>query len=422
MIIKEIGRGVHGKVKLCVDTETNEQYAIKIVEKHARKRFGGRSLSQRTMEGEDPINPHLEKIKREIAILKKVNHPNVVGLKEVIDDPGAEKIYLVLEFMAGGEVRWRDRPDNPKPALSVDEARLIFRDVICGLEYLHHHGIVHRDIKPANLLLSADNVVKISDFGVSVFVGTGDESEPSSASYALELAKTAGSPAFFAPELCAVAMEVGAAIDMWALGVTLFCLIFGRVPFIAENEFELFHVICKQKLVFPDVREIDRPLRDLLVRLLEKDPDVRITLPEAKLHPWTTADMSNEDRIAWLTETDPDLQFGMPLSVTEEEVSRAVHGMDKLWDGFRKIGHGLQNFVTFGRRTRSFPSVVAANGEQTNLSCGKATAWAWLHLLTVQLFLKMIRMMRKCLLKLGKRSRPMLTGILVRHGDRAGQR
>lgn len=257
------------------------------------------------------INPQLEKIKKEIAILKKCSHPHIVGLREVIDDPSSDKIYLVLEYLPGGEVQWQDFSDNPKPMHTEAQARIIFRDLVQGVQYLHHQGIVHRDIKPANLLWTSDGRVKITDFGVSVFVGKKKKMGSPETQMSpimpidseIELSKTAGSPAFFAPELCIVSeaedvpsispqsssssiaegvkfsfestrgqtsvtsivntkrrkpdklligtpseavAPLGANIDIWAIGVTLFCLIFARVPFVAQTEFELFHVITKQ--------------------------------------------------------------------------------------------------------------------------------------------------------------------------------
>jgi serine/threonine protein kinase len=260
------------------------------------------------------INLQLEKIKKEIAILKKCSHPRIVGLREVIDDPSSEKIYLVLEYLPGGEVQWQDFSDNPKPLHTESQARFIFRDLVQGVQYLHRQGIVHRDIKPANLLWTSDGRVKITDFGVSVFVGKKKRIDSPEIQMSpiipidseLELAKTAGSPAFFAPELCVISdindveevpvispqsstsslaegakisfestraqsslttivntkrrkpeklligfqvetvAPLGANIDIWAMGVTLFCLIFGRVPFVAQTEFELFYVITKQ--------------------------------------------------------------------------------------------------------------------------------------------------------------------------------
>ncbi|KAJ3046103.1 hypothetical protein HDV00_003853 [Rhizophlyctis rosea] len=550
MVIRELGRGCHGKVKLAVDIETGEHWAIKVVDKHARRRFTGRlALSQRLAAAEEarakglPVqlpNPHLEKIKREIAILKKCDHPHVVRLKEVIDDPQSEKIYLVLEYLAGGDIRWHDYSEPRRPTLSIEETHRVFRDVVCGVQYLHHQGILHRDIKPANLLWTAERRVKISDFGVSVFVGNRRKRQQSASSSStnesdlgeeaneIELAKTAGSPAFFAPELCGVTDDdpsmflpfnpfgtnastgtpsslpdarstsdvsagglvsnqssfvsegssvpgmysgnpsshsldkveggtrsprrrisdklleearnaqaqaysieeqvvspiesppadkvlppdtapenqevksptevgkgrspptspsprrrslvhskslppIGKAIDVWAMGVTLYCFVFGRVPFIAETEFELFNVISKNPLEFPADVPIDDQLRDLFVRIMEKDPTKRITLEEIKLHPWTTADMTTEERDEWLMQTDPDVQYGDPLDVTEEEMRGAVTIVGRIRDRIRKISSSFQHLaagLSFRRRTRSLPSVTGVEDVQTMVKSG----------------------------------------------------
>lgn len=203
--------------------------------------------------------------------MKKCRHPHVVQLVEVIDDPQSDKMYLVLEYLPGGELKWRDEriPNNPKSIYTKDEVRSIFRDLVAGVQYLHYQGIVHRDIKPANMLWTSDRRIKITDFGVSVFVSKKKADQ--------ELNKTAGSPAFLAPELCNIdddesmqgsssdnhlsirskpmrmMLETkqvpppnGAAIDIWAMGVTLFCLLFGRVPFVGQSEYDLFQVISKQ--------------------------------------------------------------------------------------------------------------------------------------------------------------------------------
>ncbi|KAF9192087.1 hypothetical protein BGZ51_006279 [Haplosporangium sp. Z 767] len=460
MVVRELGRGVHGKVKLCRDTETNDLCAIKIMDKTTRRRLGRSQLSNE------------QKIRREIAIMKKCIHPNVVRLIEVIDDPNARKIYLVLEYMEGGEVRWKDADD--KPILPLKDARTIFRDVVLGLEYLHTQGIIHRDIKPANLLLSAEGTVKISDFGVSHFseknsldrdlenspivskgfhvpqasfntaetsARPGPPSSPILSSFPgktpltmggnhhpdhlssyqqrqlsalaqhqqwgddLELAKTAGSPAFFAPELCytsefpsALSPSASAsqssftastpttmtrtnssglpgalsvksnghhgprppitkAIDIWALGVTLYCFVYGRCPFVAETEFELFNIIPRKELSLEDSipgRDfVDANLRDLLSRLLEKDVFKRITLKEVKEHPWVTEDLPDPAR--WRIETDPGNY--QRVHVTEEEVKRAVTIMDKIKNRFRKLSISLSNTIN-RRRSKSISSTL----------------------------------------------------------------
>ncbi|KAJ2084316.1 hypothetical protein H4R24_000109 [Coemansia sp. RSA 988] len=162
MIIRELGRGTHGKVKLAFDTASGEYYAIKIIDKESR----GRRLRPGPSNGRLRIDiDKMEKVKREIAILKKCRHPNVVRLREVIDDAHARRIYLVIEYMDGGEIAWRDA--DHLPLMTVDRARSVFRGLVLGVEYLHYVGILHRDLKPQNLLCSKAGAVKISDFGVS---------------------------------------------------------------------------------------------------------------------------------------------------------------------------------------------------------------------------------------------------------------
>ncbi|KAG5519136.1 hypothetical protein PMAC_002224 [Pneumocystis sp. 'macacae'] len=311
-IIREIGRGVHGKVKLALDLSSNEYVALKIIERNTRKRLGRNETSSQE-----------QKIRREIAILKKCIHPHVVRLKEVMDDPMSKKIYLVLEYMEGGEVIWRTSDD--KPALTIWQAQSTFRDVVLGLEYLHYQGIIHRDIKPANLLWTKNHVVKISDFGVS-YSNTCFSDEENE----LELAKTAGTPAFFAPELCycdpSKRSAITKAIDIWALGITLYCLLFGCCPFTADGEYELMNVILTKPLEIPSTPSIGDEAKDLLKRLLEKNPDDRITLEEVKRHPWILQDIS--DPVSWIKETDPrNYQL---LEVTQQEVDGAVSIVDKL--------------------------------------------------------------------------------------------
>lgn len=325
----------------------------------------------------------------------------------MIDD-SSKKIYLVLEYLERGEVHWQDADGNP--ILTVDESRDVARDVVSGLEYLHFQGIIHRDIKPANLLRDRDGIVKISDFGVSYASNLDSETNDE-----LELAKTAGTPAFFAPELCATnTVEVETRplitnkIDVWSFGVTLFCLIFGKLPFSAENEFELFDVIAQDPLVFPDevpvfpvprkkrgyhsifysteeqddssisnpendsnrnstdnndisIQDGPQPtpnpdldsVKDLLRQLLEKDPAKRIDVYGIKHHPWMMEGMDNPRLEHFLTATADEQR----IVVTNEEVQKAVLGLgSRIKRGLSRLGSSALHFAGFRRKGSSSSS------------------------------------------------------------------
>ncbi|BFZ56117.1 hypothetical protein PYCC9005_003159 [Savitreella phatthalungensis] len=321
-IIREIGRGVHGKVKLARTMDNNELVALKVLPKTTKQRLGRPQNSA----------AHEATIRREIAILKKCVHPHVVRLREVIDDPTSDKIYLVLEYMWGGEVVWRT--ESHKPALKLHQARSTFRDTVLGLEFLHYQGIIHRDIKPANLLWTKNHSVKISDFGVSHVSDVLQDDGRN----AFDLAKTAGTPAFFAPELCWTGEgerpPITKAIDIWALGVTLFCLLTGRVPFEAANEFELFERIAHEQVAIPLDDLIDAEAADLLRKMLVKDPLKRLTIAQVKKHAFVLKGV--KDPQGWLCDTDPSL-FGV-LEVTEHEVSQAVSTFDAVKRRLGKLG------------------------------------------------------------------------------------
>ncbi|CAK7273416.1 hypothetical protein SEPCBS119000_005643 [Sporothrix epigloea] len=254
------------------------------------------------------------------------------------------------------------------PCFSIQQARIAFRDTVLGLEYLHYHGVVHRDIKPANLLWSKGFHVKISDFSVSYFGRPIRDGEPTVVSEAearnfdddRELSKTVGTPAFFAPELCYTDIDkepprVSEQIDVWSLGVTLYCLLYARIPFLAEDEFSMFRKIATEEAYVPrrrlkpvgiytdptgsslysrtnvhpyrsdadpEYEELSRPLLDLLHKMLIKNPDERIRLRDIKRHPWVTEDIANVS--AWLSDTDPARTQDRDIQVDEEEIGDAV--------------------------------------------------------------------------------------------------
>lgn len=586
---------MHGKVKLARNVETGENVAIKIIPRFSKKRRLGKVTA---------MSPQ-DKTKKEIAILKKIRHPNVVALLEVIDDPELKKIYMVLEHAELGEIIWRkkglphicqyerrradrelrgeplsveeerydqlleqrqilkewkrarmaqnfggpsdywsvehgaaDEPSssygqqsriaskedfavsdgppsrpgsrqpsrgpsrshsiasvglppseldeeidwdedmetpgplrsNPNsstaldgtmygpyieegamrgrtpsmadsiishmssvdyyqnthdafaedfsfvPCFTLDHARATFRDTLLGLEYLHHHGVVHRDIKPANLLWSRDHRVKISDFGVSYFgrpIRDGEPDEPVSESEAkdfdddVELSKTVGTPAFFAPELCYTDVgkeqpRVSEQIDVWSLGITLYCLIFARIPFLAEDEFQLFRKIATEEVHIPrrrlkpvdpstspittslykrhnlapyrndndlEYEEVDPLLVDLFRQMLNKNPEKRIKLRDIKRHPWVIQGVSNP--IGWLDDTDPGRpSYGKKIEVDDRDVSDAVvpltfleRARSAVRKAVGKVMHPLVERSDSRSRRRATSSVASSAGD-----------------------------------------------------------
>eukprot|EP00163_Fabomonas_tropica_P022294 TRINITY_DN3888_c1_g1_i4.p1 TRINITY_DN3888_c1_g1~~TRINITY_DN3888_c1_g1_i4.p1 ORF type:complete len:366 (-),score=73.76 TRINITY_DN3888_c1_g1_i4:216-1313(-) len=211
---------------------------------------------------------------REIAIMKKLNHRNVVNLKEVLDDPEDEKLYLVLDYIDGGCVQ-QEEDRRLKTKFSFEKARKYFRDVVLGLNYLHESQVIHHDLKPENLLVSSDETVKIGDFGVSLLFQEGDD----------VVNKIPGTPAFVAPE-CIQGAFHGMQADVWSLGICLYQFVCGDVPFLANSPPELFDRICSIEPSYPEALPDD--LKDLLQKLLIKDPENRITLTEVRVHPWVT--------------------------------------------------------------------------------------------------------------------------------------
>nr|AQS60694.1 calcium/calmodulin-dependent protein kinase 2 isoform X2 [Sogatella furcifera] len=305
-LMDSIGQGSYGLVKLAYNEEDDTHYAMKILsKKKLLKRSGifGRAAPKK------PTSNPLDRVYREIAVLKKLDHPNIVKLVEVLDDPLEDHLYLVFELLERGEVMHVPT----KTPLSEETAWRYFRDVILGLEYLHFQRIIHRDIKPSNILLGDDGHVQIADLGVC------NEFDGKDAT----LNNTAGTPAFTAPEaISSCGNFSGKASDIWSLGVTLFAFVFGALPFTAESVPALYSLIQSTPVNIPNEPLISRSLRDLLSKMLQKDPARRIELPEIKEHPWVTANGTSP-----LPSEQENCQL---VEVTDEDVERVVTSIPKL--------------------------------------------------------------------------------------------
>ncbi|XP_072934123.1 calcium/calmodulin-dependent protein kinase kinase 1 isoform X2 [Epargyreus clarus] len=307
-LLEPIGQGSYGIVKLAYNEEDDTHYAMKILSKRKLMRRAGlfgRAPPRRP--GPGPPPDPLQRVYREIAVLKKLDHPNVVKLVEVLDDPAEDQLYLVFQLLEGGPVI--DIPtENP---LTEEVARRYFRDTVLGVEYLHYQRIAHRDIKPANLLLG-EGRVQLADLGAcGELAGAG------------RLSGAVGTPAFRAPEAAAPTERYsGEAADIWSLGVTLFAMVTGRVPWSGPSSNELQRRVLAEPLTFPPRPPLSRPLKKLLARMLDKDPVARATLQEIKDHEWVTD--SGKDPL-------PSEQENCRLvEVTDEDMERVVTSIPNL--------------------------------------------------------------------------------------------
>uniref|UniRef100_H2ZEA1 Protein kinase domain-containing protein n=1 Tax=Ciona savignyi TaxID=51511 RepID=H2ZEA1_CIOSA len=308
LLKNDLGRGAYGMVKLVYNEDDQNLYAMKILSK--KKLIKQAGFARRPPKGGKKRVTPLDRVYQEIALLKKFNHPNVVKLIEVLDDPEEDNLYMVFELLNNGEIL---EVPTSEP-LDEETTKRRFRDVVLGLEYLHYQKIIHRDIKPSNLLLDENNTVKIADFGVSQEFSGHDA----------EISNTVGTPAFLPPEAVSGDADkfLGRPLDVWALGVTLYCLLVGDTPFKSSHILELHEKILKEKVTFPATSTISREARDLINRMLEKDPATRITLSDIKVHDWVTSHGS--------VVLPSERQHCDLVTITEEDVQSCVKSIPKL--------------------------------------------------------------------------------------------
>ncbi|XP_054717035.1 calcium/calmodulin-dependent protein kinase kinase 2-like [Uloborus diversus] len=307
----EIGQGSFGIVKLAYNEADNTHYAMKVLsKKKLMRRAGLYGRVPPTRDGHKSRIGPLEQIYREIAILKKLNHPNVVKLFEVLDDPDEDNLYMVFQLIQRGPVI--NVPTNDP--LPETKAWQYFRDIVMGIEYLHYQKIVHRDIKPSNLLLSDDDRILISDFGVcNQFEGVD-----------AFLSDTAGTPAFVAPEVLKGTREVysGKALDIWQMGISLYAFVYGDVPFQDSNILALYTKIKSYPVPFPEQYNISDNLKYLLSKMLEKDPKQRITLKGIKEDNWVT----KNGLCPLLSEQDNCTR----VEITQDDIQKSIQSVPKL--------------------------------------------------------------------------------------------
>lgn len=252
-----LGCGAFGKVYKAADCEGN-LYAVKIYNKRVMK-------SRWISKGKTALSL----IQSEIEILEVAIHPNIIMLHEVINKESYHKLYMVLEYAEKGTLKDKGR-------VNESQAKKYFSQLIDGLEYLHETlRIVHRDIKPDNILFDGNDVLKISDFGSAQYLQNGNN----------DLTSSAGTYAFMSPELHGNSKTFrGKPTDIWAAGITLYCMIEGKIPFKSLKLLELANEVKTEQIKIPNY--FSEPLKDLFSKIFEKDPDKRITAPGIKVHEW----------------------------------------------------------------------------------------------------------------------------------------
>lgn len=251
ILLETIGSGGFAKVKLGLHVLTGEKVAIKIMDK--------------SVLGDD-----LPRVKLEIAALKELSHQHICKLYQVIETE--TMIYLVLEYCSGGEL-FDYIVESER--LSEEEARHFFRQIVSAVAYIHSLGYAHRDLKPENLLLDENHNLKLIDFGLCAKPKGG---------MTTSLETCCGSPAYAAPELVTGQEYIGSTVDIWSMGVLLYALLCGCLPFEDDNVAVLYRKIQMGEYDCPEW--LSYSSTELLSEMMEVNPKRRIGITQLASHPW----------------------------------------------------------------------------------------------------------------------------------------
>ncbi|XP_009301425.1 serine/threonine-protein kinase MARK2 isoform X13 [Danio rerio] len=293
-LLKTIGKGNFAKVKLARHVLTSKEVAVKIIDKTQLN------------------SSSLQKVFREVRIMKLLNHPNIVKLFEVIETD--KTLYLVMEYASGGEVfdylvahgRMKEK-----------EARAKFRQIVSAVQYCHQKCIVHRDLKAENLLLDADMNIKIADFGFSNEFTVGNK-----------LDTFCGSPPYAAPELFQGKKYDGPEVDVWSLGVILYTLVSGSLPFDGQNLKELRERVLRGKYRIPFYMSTD--CENLLKKFLILNPTKRGSLEQQIMKDrWMNVGYEDDDLKPYI-EPQPDYKdprrtdIMLQMGFSQEEIEDSL--------------------------------------------------------------------------------------------------
>lgn len=335
-ILKELDRGTQGKVKLASNSQ-GKLFAIKVANK--------KKLRKTLLNVKNSTYTQLE---REIAILKKLDHPHVVKLIEVIDDIQNDKLYLVMEYVKLGHIfsakhigylRETGDYNADRKEIQMSTVQKYMRQFALALDYMHNFArIIHRDIKPENILVDSTDTIKVADFGVGQIL----EQE-----YQQLTSTNIGTQAYFAPEVFESNKFLGRPLDIWAFGVTFYKIYFSKLPFSGKNLNELKLQITSKPLAFPALPPNTCPLFcDLIRSCLDKNPQTRINAKKLLEHPFLTD--SGKLVLRNLDVVD--------INVNEKEIQKALTKRKKI-SNFVYIATNLKQKLSQARRSLQIKQV-----------------------------------------------------------------
>jgi len=293
-LLKTIGKGNFAKVKLARHLPTGREVAVKVIDKT--------QMNQTS----------IQKLNREMKIMKRLDHPNIVRLYEVIETE--KTLYLVMEYASGGEVfdylvahgRMKEK-----------EARQKFRQIVSAVQYCHQKGIIHRDLKAENLLLDAEMNMKLADFGFSNEFTAGTK-----------LDTFCGSPPYAAPELFQGKKYDGPEVDVWSLGVILYTLVSGSLPFDGQNLKELRERVLRGKYRIPFYMSTD--CENLLKKFLILNPVKRHSLEAIMNDRWMNTGYEDNEKLRPALDAPPQafdqdrIEIMLKMGYSKIEVHRAL--------------------------------------------------------------------------------------------------
>ncbi|GFS95237.1 hypothetical protein NPIL_197394 [Nephila pilipes] len=332
-LLKTIGKGNFAKVKLAKHLPTGKEVAIKIIDK-------------------TQLNPSsLQKLFREVRIMKILDHPNIVKLFQVIETE--KTLYLVMEYASGGEVfdylvahgRMKEK-----------EARAKFRQIVSAVQYCHQKRIIHRDLKAENLLLDGEMNIKIADFGFS------NEFVPGQ-----KLDTFCGSPPYAAPELFQGKKYDGPEVDVWSLGVILYTLVSGSLPFDGANLKELRERVLRGKYRIPFYMSTD--CENLLKKFLVLNPSKRASLEAIMKDKWMNVGYEDDELKPYI-EPEPDfsdtrrMEILLSMGYTQDEINDSLRS--------KKYDDIMANYLLLGKRTTENDSCDSQSSSSLSLRTLKA--------------------------------------------------